>query len=169
MTDPQTSKQPNPMVKKVVFWSVGVLLCGGVLLTILIYCNSAPSISLSGDWQTAQRNPDQSQVNGVMKITQSGTVLEGAGSDPNSEYRLSGEVVRTMEGHIQIQIEKQCLGPKKELKGSPVSIIAVIDGTNPKGPYFIHLSGLWKEEKDDPSKPRGAWEAALMKPLNKAP
>lgn len=34
----------------------------------------------------------------------------------------------------------------------PIVHFAVLDGVNPKAPYFRHISGLWKFEKQHNSK-----------------
>ncbi len=128
--------------------------------------------SLTGQWQVAFRNPDGSKINGLMKLTQKGDVLQGSGSDPKAEYKVQGKLTQN-QGKQEVQLSKQYLNAQKTVIGKQIFYNGVIDNVNPKGPYFMHISGTWKFQKSTDGGPqgngvelRGLWEAALTGPTS---
>ncbi|MBY0548406.1 MAG: hypothetical protein K2W95_14005 [Candidatus Obscuribacterales bacterium] len=132
---------------------------------------SRQDMRLDGQWQTAYMNPDGTQVNGTMLLKQKGDSIEGLGSDTNSAFRVTGNLEGNQQGRAQIKLSKQCISSDKQPLGKPIVYFGVIDGINPDGPYFLHISGIWKFQKaSGNSSPAqiveitGKWEAALTEP-----
>lgn len=132
---------------------------------------SQKRMRLDGEWQTAYLNPDGTQVNGIMLLKQKGDTIEGLGNDPKSKFQVTGKLTQNPQGKAQIQLSKQYLRSDKQPLGKPIVYFGVVDGINPEGPYFMHISGLWKFQKaSENSSPAqiveltGKWEAALTQP-----
>lgn len=132
---------------------------------------SEKKFRLDGEWQTAYMTSDGTQVNGIMSLTQKGDTIEGLGNDPKSAFQVTGRLARNQQGKVLIQLSKQFLSADKRPLGKPIAYFGVIDGITPGGPYFMHISGIWKFQKASKnSSPAqmgeltGKWEAALTKP-----
>lgn len=106
---------------------------------------------LSGNWQIAFKNADGTQSNGVMKLSQRGADIEGWGSDPKATFQIVGKLA-----HSNVILNKQYIDAQNRPVGERIVYSGIIDGVNPSGPYFLHMSGQWKV-KDK----QGVWEAAL--------
>ncbi len=127
-------------------------------------------MSMSGTWTTAYRNPDGKQVDGVLSLLQRGDFLEGEGSDPKGTFNLAGQLSKGEQGKVQVRLEKQYVNESNAPLGIPIIYNANLDGVNPRGPFFLHVSGTWKFQKkttgDHPKtiEMQGEWEGALIKP-----
>lgn len=127
------------------------------------------SINLNGQWMTAYRNPDGSQVNGLMTLTQKGANLAGTGGDANHQCSFEGQTGITKDGKVQVQLKKQNLTAQRQPLGPPLIYTGVVDAVAPQGPYFLHISGQWIARRPAAGKQpalevKGDWEAALTKP-----
>lgn len=165
---------PKPSKLLTVLLPLVLVVAGCIAIWSRIGTENKPTASESrqgmrvdGQWQTAYMNPDGTQVNGIMLLKQKGDTIEGWGTDPKSTFQVTGNLARNQQGKAQIKFSKQYTRSDKQPLGKPIVYFGVIDGINPDGPYFLHISGLWKIQKASGNgrvEMTGKWEAALTEP-----
>lgn len=120
--------------------------------------------SLSGKWNFAYSNPNQSIGRGILNLTQSGDQIQGWGVD-KAQFSINGTYKNGT-----MQFNKQYLQGGQPI-GKPILYQGRIDGINANpqpGQPYAHVSGVWQLVKREGFSWRaqivtlqGRWEAAL--------
>ncbi len=148
---------------------LGPLLNGGVVAGAggggQAMTSAAPT-GLSGQWDLAYQNPNQSIGRGGMSITQNGSKIEGFGVD-KARFQINGVVSGS-----KVQFSKQYVQDNQPI-GKPIVYQGNIDyaaDNPPPGQPYAHISGVWQLTKREGYSWRaqivsmqGKWEAALTK------
>ncbi len=128
---------------------------------------STGGMTLTGQWDFAYQNPNQSIGRGLLSLTQNGTTIEGYGVD-KAQFQVRGTIKDST-----LTFNKQYVQAGQPM-GKPIVYQGKIDYANanpPQGQPYVHVSGVWQLTKREGFSWRaqivqlsGRWEAALTKP-----
>ena len=95
--------------------------------------------NIAGKWEYGYQNPSGSTGNGIINITQSGTVVRGYGTDTNGEFQIKGVRHNDVLGFDKLYVKN----------GAPISQrinfsgkLSLIPETGRKTTLF--MSGIWR-------------------------